>query len=49
MEDNRSMRVRTLQPDDRLRLESLLTASVNFTAEEVETALEVIEGVGRGS
>jgi ribosomal protein S18 acetylase RimI-like enzyme len=37
------MRVRTLHPDDRFRLESLLSASVNFTAEEVGTALEVID------
>ena len=37
------MRVRTLHPGDRFRLESLLSASVNFTAEEVGTALEVVD------
>jgi ribosomal protein S18 acetylase RimI-like enzyme len=35
--------VRPLQADDRPQLEELLRASPNFTQEEVETALEVID------
>ncbi len=38
-----SAAVRPLQADDRPQLEELLRASPNFTQEEVETALEVID------
>ncbi len=38
-----SSRVRSLRPDDRSQIEALLRASSNFTADEVETALEVID------
>lgn len=37
------MQVRTLRSSDRVRIEILLRASRNFTAEEVATALEVID------
>ena len=40
--------VRPLRPDDRPALERLLRAQTNFTAVEVETALEVIDDALKG-
>jgi ribosomal protein S18 acetylase RimI-like enzyme len=38
-----SSRVRSLRPEDRPQIEALLRAASNFTAEEITTALEVID------